>query len=1070
MKTIQKISALLVVSASLSMAGVIDFYTDGKKKPSTSLNLTTIDSLTFSGKADKKEMEFSGKAKQKAIKLSKIDQVKFSLKDKSKETMTVKVGEGISAGKHTFKLSEIKKIEIVEMDAKEDKDGDGLTDIEEIYKYDTNPNSTDTDGDGWNDSEELADGMYSPSNPTKFNPRIADVPGLRITLKKTPSIKLNITTSEGKSESESISNGSEVSKTNSTSYEETRSVDIMNAWEVSTTQGVEISAGTDGVNASYSGEVTVGYNGSYTSSTGMSWGSSEERSVAESYEKAIAKETSKGNEVSGATVCMQVELKNTSDIAFTIEALKLSASIYDIKDSATLKILAELSREGDWSDITLKPAESVQANFCNNDVKVELIEDLIYNTSSVVLGSSTQKITIDGGSNDFTVTYTKVVAKTADITIDYGPEATGNRSVRYQVATNYRYNPDNKGSDDMYAKTSLADLLRNAHVDFEQDSIKVSSKKKLYGLSAIEGYKYNSKDDAMWYVSIQRAKDIKKGRNTMELYTFAYASYDLEKILVGAGDAVHIFYSKDQDHDGVPLLTEHLFGTSDKKVDSDGDGLSDYDEINGWTKGKSKTKIYTNPANEDTDGDGINDKKDPEPTKNTELLERLMFKDATLSLLQVFADSLMEDSTALLRKDSTVLAEADSFDVFVQAPYAFIKVVPNAEKVAGVKYTTDGKMHSAKRTIEDGKEVYIFKTPKELKILKKTNLKIEVTSGDEATVKTYTVSISSALEPPTNLKLGKNAGRSQIIVNFDRSTDSRVKGYVVLRVKKSYQDGFKRGEQLPETIENGATISGGSYKTFKALELKADTSNYSDNVGMGAPYYCYRVYAYTIEGDSVKVFSKGTEEKFRNVGRLHLEISFFDWGGEYNYSEDDAHRSDIWSTIGLFNTRDCEQGSALYSWDVYDEIAGYTNSPSEVIFLSKQKADDKLDDKDKMPVTDKLDWSIGSEGKGMCLEIYIGSDYPDLGFTKKIRWPYENMVKKDGSGWVYGDGRSGNAPKKGENRFLVGQGKDKNNHDGNDGVKYDDTNGECGSTCGGDIHAGYKFNIEYYWDNDNDWY
>ena len=94
---------------------------------------------------------------------------------------------------------------------------------------------------------------------------------------------------------------------------------------------------------------------------------------------------------------------------------------------------------------------------------------------------------------------------------------------------------------------------------------------------------------------------------------------------------MHILYSKDQDHDGVPLPKEHLFGTDDKKVDSDGDGLPDYDEINGWTKGESTVKIYTNPANADTDGDGLNDLEDPEPTK------RAMFEDATLSMLQVFA-------------------------------------------------------------------------------------------------------------------------------------------------------------------------------------------------------------------------------------------------------------------------------------------------------------------------------------------------------------------------------------------------------------------------------------------------
>ena len=98
MKTIQKISALLAASATLSMAGVINVYTGDAKKASASLNLTTIDSLTFSGKAEKKEMGFSGKTKQKAIKLSDMDHMEFKLKDKSKETMTVTVGEGIMEG------------------------------------------------------------------------------------------------------------------------------------------------------------------------------------------------------------------------------------------------------------------------------------------------------------------------------------------------------------------------------------------------------------------------------------------------------------------------------------------------------------------------------------------------------------------------------------------------------------------------------------------------------------------------------------------------------------------------------------------------------------------------------------------------------------------------------------------------------------------------------------------------------------------------------------------------------------------------------------------------------------
>ena len=1043
MKTIQKISALLVASASLSMAGVIDIYTEGGKKPSTSLNLTTIDSLTFSGKAEKKELDFSGKAKQKAIKLSKIDQVKFSLKDKSKETMTVKVGEGVTAGKYTFKLSEIKKIEIVEMDSKEDTDGDGLADLDEIYKYDTNPNSDDTDGDGWSDGEELADGMYSSSNPTKFNPRIADVPGLRVTLKKSPSITLNITTSDEKTESETITEGKEVTKTSSTSYEQTRSTDIMDAWEVSTTQGWEIGVeDNDKFVGKWVGNVTVGYNGSYTTSTGMSWGSTEERSVAESYEKAVAKEKSEGKQVSGATVCMQVELKNTSDIAYTIEALKLSASTYDVKDTATLKILADLSREGDWSDITLKPAESVQTNFCNNDVKVEKIENLIYNTTAIVLAASTQKVTFDGGNNDFTKAYTKVAAKTADITIDYGPGASGNSSVRYQVATNYRYNPDNKGSDDMYAKTSLAELLRNAHVDFKQDSVKGPSKKKLYGLASIDGYEFNLKDSAMWYVTIQRAKDIKKGLNTMDLYTFAQASYDLEKIFVGAGDAVHIFYSKDQDHDGVPLPTEHLFGTSDKKVDSDGDGLSDYDEITGWTKGKSKTKIYTDPANADTDGDGMNDKEDPEPTR------RPMFKDASLAMLQVFADSLMVDSTALLSLDSAALDSTDSVGVFVQAPYAFIKVVPNANKVTWVRLKSGGAMLYAQPTVEGSKNVYTFKTPEPLTVLQNTDVTIEVKSEDEDTVMAYFVSISSALNAPTNLQLGKSASRQSIFVKFDRAKDSRVDGYVILRGPKD--------TNLPERITNKSKISNdGSYDGFISFTITDPEKNeYADSVGGGSPYYAYRVYAYATEGDNDDMaFSSGTVQHSRSVGRIWMEYKWTDFGGEYMElpaSAGVAYRVDMTGFVTL-HEGNSTSGTVLNSTvDAYDWHAGSYSNNGYVYYLS--------DDEDRWPNGRTYTANVGSKGVYLYLEAKADKNGKEARSAQGIFWSYENMATVLNGSTSLATGEK--APKKnGDVEYLIG----------NDKIEYNDDNNVCNG-CGGEPHAGFWFHFNYYWVDDADFY
>lgn len=59
--------------------------------------------------------------------------------------------------------------------------------------------------------------------------------------------------------------------------------------------------------------------------------------------------------------------------------------------------------------------------------------------------------------------------------------------------------------------------------------------------------------------------------------------------LVGVGD---------RDHDGLDAAQEANLGTSDANIESDGDGLTDADEVNVY---------HTNPALADTDGDGYSD-------------------------------------------------------------------------------------------------------------------------------------------------------------------------------------------------------------------------------------------------------------------------------------------------------------------------------------------------------------------------------------------------------------------------------------------------------------------------------
>jgi hypothetical protein len=80
--------------------------------------------------------------------------------------------------------------------------------------------------------------------------------------------------------------------------------------------------------------------------------------------------------------------------------------------------------------------------------------------------------------------------------------------------------------------------------------------------------------------------------------------FDFENIPLKAGDALFLVYMEDKDGDGVFSRQERLLGTNDLLADTDGDGWTDFYEIN---------VSHTDPNNPDTDGDGVIDSKDSAP-------------------------------------------------------------------------------------------------------------------------------------------------------------------------------------------------------------------------------------------------------------------------------------------------------------------------------------------------------------------------------------------------------------------------------------------------------------------------
>ena len=94
---------------------------------------------------------------------------------------------------------------------------------------------------------------------------------------------------------------------------------------------------------------------------------------------------------------------------------------------------------------------------------------------------------------------------------------------------------------------------------------------------------------------------------------------------IDAGGGLTLKFMQDLDGDGLDAAQEYILGTSDTNSDSDGDNLPDADEFFGRTgnqigsewivnvAGKDSVRAFSNPARKDSDGDGISDHEEIYP-------------------------------------------------------------------------------------------------------------------------------------------------------------------------------------------------------------------------------------------------------------------------------------------------------------------------------------------------------------------------------------------------------------------------------------------------------------------------
>lgn len=736
------------------------------------------------------------------------------------------------------------------VNGEEDSDGDGLTNEQE-KNWGTNPFMADTDGDGFLDGEEALE-MYVNTTGA-FHPCIADLPKIAMELTSRPKIVLSYTHSTEKAKSESIEFGNETSKEESASSSYSYTAGLEHSWSVGIEAGVE-----DG---KFTGKIALGYSG--TSSTEDSWSYENGSSVSyvESLSKATEQSESEGYEYDGGKMLFAVRFTNSNDVAYTVTSLSLDAYRVDAtKENFIIPIGKLVPQNGDGS-FTIAPGESKETIYVLDDLTLEEIEEVLKysNAITVRISDYTFSFSKDGNDTDFTGILTTSAAKTASVTIDYGPSAEiggskiNNPTESYKVSTKTSLNADATDVKNLYKSITIEKLLSSSGLD---TAMKIDEDKHITDIRGI-------KDTALseWYIYHTTTDAYTKNTITQ---VYKASETPIDSIFIETQDSVDFIYSVDQDEDGIPLRVENMFGTSDENTDSDGDGLSDYDEIMGKVQNADSTFTTTNPASTDTDWDGYPDNEDEYPgvpaVSDDARIESISYriKTAKESTSLYTADP---DTTEKQREytlpEATVAMDSVNFTVNTVIPGSIITCTLGSTSIkatSGVEFEVPG--------LALGSNKIVF----------------EVTSTDLCHKATYTLDLESVLETPT---LGT-------LKSDDKETNKK------LSIKYTVNDKRITDVVLTKSSEELSTIANNPDLFRTNSDFAFSTPEYGKEVEVLIPYdkyntqYEYKVFSIAGNGkfsDSVtaKVTTRNASKGIMTFGLHSVEcVKSHDGGTDYD--------------------------------------------------------------------------------------------------------------------------------------------------------------------------------------------
>ena len=508
--------------------------------------------------------------------------------------------------------------------SRKDTDGDGLNDYDELRVYKSSPSSKDTDGDATSltssipnanlfDGEEVKTLLTSPldedtdgdgltdlvelTNGGATRALISDVPDISLNVYSNPSITYNGTVTASDGTVKDVGTTFTAGTSSSTTHGRSNTRSTATVISKSHTEGGSVSGGFP-----WSASVEGHYDqtSSKSSTNGMESTSSfdQTRSAEMSQQLSNDLSLSSNREITytGGEVIINFDLANEGELPIELSEVEISAFQFKGGDLVPVGQLLPQSATPNptWS---MGVTSSSQGNIAKMTLdSPEVIGNLLKNQSGLLFRVAKYKMTsLTTPPVDYIVQDSLVKQHTGKLIIDYGQ---GNVKT-YNIATNVKRDPDTNTPLGVTLKEIFGPKMLN--LQYKTDSSSETGFNVLTGLQLATG------NPAMREIT----SDLKDGFwAIISELGVSVNDKNVEDIILNQGDQISLLFVRDQDQDGLYEREEKLLGTDDLLADTDGDGLTDFEETRtGWNVPfyALGNTVYPDPRIIDTDEDGVDD-------------------------------------------------------------------------------------------------------------------------------------------------------------------------------------------------------------------------------------------------------------------------------------------------------------------------------------------------------------------------------------------------------------------------------------------------------------------------------